>query len=105
MTAWFRSRSSTTTAISLGFTPLASAAARTFSPGAASIETASATSSPPTSLSMYTAAPGKNIEPRSATAMTAIAFGCPTDVRRVPSRGSTATSTSGGCPLPTSSPL
>src|SRR4051794_11236212 len=37
--------------------------------------------------------------------MTAIAFGCPTDVRRVPSSGSTATSTSGGLPFPTSSPL
>src|SRR3954447_12808020 len=37
--------------------------------------------------------------------MTAIAFGCPTEVRRVPSSGSTATSTSGGLPFPTSSPL
>src|SRR6188508_3401342 len=37
--------------------------------------------------------------------MTAIAFGWPTEVRRVPSRGSTATSTSGGFPFPTSSPL
>jgi len=43
--------------------------------------------------------------PRSATAITAIAFGAPFAVSRVPSSGSTATSTSGPCPLPTSSPL
>ena len=42
---------------------------------------------------MYTAAPGKNIDSRSATAITAIAFGWPSAVRRVPSSGSTATST------------
>ena len=38
-------------------------------------------------------------------AITAIAFGWPLAVRRVPSSGSTATSTSGPWPLPTSSPL
>src|SRR4051794_27114568 len=43
--------------------------------------------------------------PRSASAITAIAFGCPSAVRRVPSRGSTATSTCGPWPLPTDSPL
>jgi hypothetical protein len=43
--------------------------------------------------------------PRSATAITAIAFGCPSAVNRVPSSGSTATSTSGPVPLPTCSPL
>src|SRR5439155_9574222 len=37
--------------------------------------------------------------------MTAIAFGWPLAVRRVPSSGSTATSTSGPVPSPTSSPL
>ena len=37
--------------------------------------------------------------------MTAIAFGCPSAVSRVPSSGSTATSTSGPVPSPTSSPL
>src|SRR3954463_10845815 len=37
--------------------------------------------------------------------MTAIAFGCPSAVRRVPSSGSTATSTAGPWPSPTSSPL
>src|SRR5438067_8472776 len=37
--------------------------------------------------------------------MTAIAFGCPSAVSRVPSSGSTATSTSGPSPFPTSSPL
>jgi hypothetical protein len=41
------------------------------------------------------AAPGKNIEPRSDSAMTASAFGWPVAVSRVPSIGSTATSTPG----------
>ena len=54
---------------------------------------------------MYSAAPGKNIVPRSATAITEIAFGIPSAVSRVPSSGSTATSTSGPVPSPTSSPL
>ena len=44
---------------------------------------------------MYSAAPGKNIEPRSATAITEIASGIPSAVSRVPSSGSTATSTCG----------
>ena len=44
---------------------------------------------------MYRAAPGKNIEPRSATAITEIEPGMPSAVSRVPSSGSTATSTSG----------
>jgi len=60
----------------------------------------------PTAIfSMYTAAPGKSIVPRSATAMTQIALGCPSAVSRVPSSGSTATSTSGPSPLPICSPL
>jgi hypothetical protein len=54
---------------------------------------------------MYTAAPGKNIAPRSASAITAIAFGIPFAQSRVPSSGSTATSTAGPPPSPTSSPL
>src|SRR5581483_5108141 len=66
---------------------------------------ASAPSGPTAILSMYTAAPGKNIVPRSASAITAIAFGAPFAVSRVPSSGSTATSTSGPAPLPTCSPL
>src|SRR3954467_12269872 len=45
------------------------------------------------------------MEPRSATAMTAFAFGWPSAVSRVPSSGSTATSTSGPSPFPTCSPL
>src|SRR3954465_2310361 len=101
----FRSRSRTTTVMSVGFAPFAAAARSTFSCGEAVMSTTSATSGPAAILSMYKAAPGKNIVPRSATAMTAIAFGWPTDVRRVPSSGSTATSTSGELPLPTSSPL
>src|SRR4029077_17189434 len=43
--------------------------------------------------------------PRSATAITASAFGMPLDIRVVPSIGSTATSQSGPVPSPTSSPL
>jgi len=54
---------------------------------------------------MYIAAPGKNIDPRSATAITAIAFGWPSAHNRVPSSGSTATSTSGPDPSPIGSPL
>src|SRR5205823_3416470 len=50
-------------------------------------------------------APGKSIVPRSATAITAMAPVCPSAVSRVPSSGSTATSTSGPSPFPTSSPL
>ena len=38
--------------------------------------------------------------PRSATAITEIAFGIPSAVNRVPSSGSTATSTSGPVPSP-----
>src|SRR5882757_5248698 len=43
--------------------------------------------------------------PRSATASTASAFGMPLLINVVPSIGSTATSTSGPSPFPTSSPL
>src|SRR5918995_1619008 len=49
--------------------------------------------------------PGSNIEPRSASAITASALGIPSAHRRVPSRGSTAMSTSGGVPSPICSPL
>ena len=45
---------------------------------------------------MYTHGPGSNIVPRSASAITAIALGMPSAVRRVPSSGSTAMSTCGG---------
>src|SRR4029079_9202950 len=45
------------------------------------------------------------MEPRSATAITEIAPEMPRAVSRVPSSGSTATSTSGPVPSPTSSPL
>src|SRR5579872_2864030 len=45
------------------------------------------------------------MEPRAATARTAIAFGMPLAHRRVPSIGSTATSHAGPVPSPTSSPL
>ena len=85
--------------------PFASATRCTFSVGEASMSIASAASGPTAILSMYRAAPGKNIEPRSARAITAIAFGIPSAVSRVPSSGSTATSTSGPSPSPTSSPL
>src|SRR2546425_13228276 len=100
-----RSRSRTTTAISLVETPFALATAFTFSVGDALMSTTSMPCGPTAIFSMYTAAPGKNIVPRSATAMTAIAFGWPSAVRRVPSSGSTATSTCGPSPLPISSPL
>jgi hypothetical protein len=85
--------------------PFALATRSTFSAGDASMSIASAASGPTAILSMYTAAPGKNIVPRSARAITAIAFGIPSAVSRVPSSGSTATSTSGPWPFPTSSPL
>src|SRR6266581_6432428 len=101
----WRSRSSTTTEISRVETLFVFATACTFSVGDALISTTSIPCGPTAIFSMYTAAPGKNIEPRSATAITAIAFGWPSAVRRVPSSGSTATSTSAPLPLPTSSPL
>src|SRR5262245_26566451 len=100
-----RSRSSTTTDTSVGRTPLASATASTFSVGDALMSIASIASGPHAILSMYTAAPGKNIVPRSATAITAIALVWPSAVSRVPSSGSTATSTCGPMPVPTVSPL
>ena len=101
----WRSRSSTTTVTSFTSIPFASATRWTFSVGDASMSIASAASGPTAILSMYSAAPGKNIVPRSATAITAIAFGIPSAVSRVPSSGSTATSTAGPRPFPTSSPL
>src|SRR5215831_9642834 len=100
-----RSRSSTTTEISRGVTPFASATARMFSVGDALMSTTSMPCGPTAIFSMYTAASGKNIVPRSASAITAIAFGWPSAVSRVPSSGSTATSTSGPVPSPTRSPL
>src|SRR3954453_15465010 len=54
---------------------------------------------------MENTAEGSYIEPRSATAMTAIALFMPFAVSVVPSMGSTATSQSGPLPSPTSSPL
>ncbi len=66
---------------------------------------AGAASRPVTSFSMYTHGPGLNIDPRSETATTESAFASPRDTRRVPSMGSTATSTIGGSPVPISSPL
>ena len=45
------------------------------------------------------------MEPRSAAAMTEIAFGRPSAIRRVPSTGSTAMSTAAPRPVPTCSPL
>ena len=53
---------------------------------------------------MYTHGPGSNIAPRSATAITDIAFGRLLAVRPAPSTGSTAMSTSGPEPDPTCSP-
>src|SRR5438093_1094060 len=103
--ASWRSRSRTTTEISRVDTALALATALTFSVGEALMSTTSMPCDPTAIFSMYTAAPGKNIVPRSATAMTAIAFGWPSAVSRVPSRGSTATSTCGPVPSPTDSPL
>src|ERR671935_2549847 len=100
-----RSRSRTTTLRSRTEIPLAFATAFTLSVGDALMSTTSIPSGPTAIFSMYTAAPGKNIVSRSATAITAIAFGWPFAVRRVPSSGSTATSTAGPLPSPTGSPL
>ena len=100
-----RGRSRTVTAMSSGFTPLALATSRTFSSGGSVMSITSAASAPQAIFSMYTAAPGKNIDPRSARAITARALGWPRAVSLVPSMGSTATSVPGPSPLPTSSPL
>ena len=54
---------------------------------------------------MYTHGPGSNIVPRSLSAITAIAPGRPSEVRVVPSIGSTAMSIAGAEPSPISSPL
>ena len=54
---------------------------------------------------MYTNGPGLNIVPRGAMATVASELVRPKASGRVPSIGSTATSTSGGAPLPTFSPL
>jgi hypothetical protein len=54
---------------------------------------------------MYTQGPGLNIVPRSLSAMTEMALPRPSDVRVVPSTGSTAMSVSGGVPSPMRSPL
>ena len=105
ISASWRSRSRTTTVTSVTSSPFAFATARTFSVGVALMSIASAASGPTAILSMYSAAPGKNIVPSSETAITAIAFGWPSAVSRVPSSGSTATSTAGPLPSPTSSPL
>jgi len=58
-------------------TPFAFATRRTFSAAGAVMSSASAPSGPVAIFSMYTAAPGKNIEPRSAAAITEIELGCP----------------------------
>src|SRR5207237_1431371 len=63
MRSWCRSRSSTPTGTSVGSTPLASATASTFSAGEALMSIASRAAGPHAILSMYTAAPGKNIVP------------------------------------------
>ena len=91
--------------MSSGRTPFARATRPTFSAGDAVMSMAATASGPTATFSMYTAAPGKNIESRSATATTDSALGWPMLVRRVPSMGSTATSTAGPFPLPTCSPL
>ena len=104
ISAW-RGRSRIVTVTSSGRLPLAFATCRMFSATGASMSIASAASGPVAIFSMYIAAPGKNIEPRGASAMTDSAFGCPTLVSVVPSIGSTATSVSGPTPLPTCSPL
>ena len=62
-------------------------------------------SGPTASLFIYTNGPGSNIVPRGAIATVASEFERPNARGRVPSIGSTATSTSGAKPLPTFSPL
>ena len=63
--------------MSVALTPFAFATACTFSVGLAVMSITSIASAPTAILSMYTAAPGKNIEPRSATPITAIAAARP----------------------------
>jgi hypothetical protein len=85
--------------------PVALASQRRFAVGLAEMSMAPTPSGPTAIFSMYTHGPGSNIEPFSATAMTDSALPRPREVSVVPSMGSTATSTSGGVPLPTCSPL
>ena len=60
---------------------------------------------PVTNLSILKIVEASSIEPRSATAITEIAFCLPAAVSDVPSIGSTAMSTLGPLPVPTISPL
>ena len=100
-----RSRSRIMTVSSLTSFLVARATSWRFFVGDQSRSTACAASGPTAILSMYTHGPGLNMEPRSETAMTESAFPRPSDVRVVPSIGSTATSVFGVLPLPTRSPL
>ena len=104
ISSW-RGRARIVTVTSSGRLPFAFATARMFSATGAVRSIASAASGPVAIFSMYIAAPGKNIAPRGASAITDSAFGWPTLVNVVPSIGSTATSVSGPSPIPTRSPL
>src|SRR5919108_717102 len=105
MPSSWRGRSSTTPITSLTSLSLRSAISRTVCSSGRSRSSRSAKRSPTAIFSMYTIGPGSNIAPRSASAITEIAFGLPNAHRRVPSSGSTAMSTCGGLPSPITSPL
>ena len=69
------------------------------------MSTTPAASGPTAIFSMYMQGPGSNIVPSADTAITATAPPRPMDVSVVPSMGSTAMSTLGSDPSPTTSPL
>src|SRR6056297_965868 len=101
----WRGRSSTQTVISLGPHPLALANASTRSFGVmSSVTTVSANPGPMASLSMYTSG-ACSMDPRGPMAITVSAFGMSLAVSVVPSSGSSAMSTPGPLPVPTSSPM
>ena len=85
--------------------PLAAATADRLSATDAVMSMRPAASGPTAIFSMYTHGPGSNIVPCSDTAITATAPPRPLEVSVVPSIGSTAMSTCGLVPSPTTSPL
>ena len=105
MRSLWRSRSKIITVSSLSDFFMALATSLRFLVGETLRSIAVAASGPTAIFSMYTHGPGLNMEPRSETAITEIAFPRPIAVSVVPSIGSTATSASGFEPFPTRSPL
>ena len=103
-----RSRSRMKTTRSRMSLPLARATAARVQPGGASRASgpmASATERSTTSLSRYTAGPGRHMAPRGARAATESAPDLPSATRVAPSMALISTSSSGPSPVPTSAPV